>query len=380
MRSLFNHIWSTAGRLISQLCLQFRNTCYSAGANIAGIFQNGLFYCGFDFSPPASQIWTVQTAGQLSTTTPYGFGKSWEIFFNPAIMSLGTNLTTCIVGFAFMVNALPGSGFYPVFAFYDTVAGASQCNLSVSPGGQLQFFLGSTTSTAIGPVSSSGLIVPNVWNYVEMTATISSTVGFLECRVNGATVVTMPASENTKATANTWLNGFWVNQDFGANNNTFIDDIYSLDMTSRTSYLGIVQCRGEAPNANSGVSGRNAWTPTNPTNVNFSNTANNPPSATEYNFSSTAGQFDMFRYPNFPTGTTAVYALQQWATLLLDSAGSRTVSLDCYSSGTDSLTTAFAPSLSAALYRQISTVDPNTSAAWTVTSAQAAELGVKLVS
>jgi hypothetical protein len=347
---------------------------------MAGIFQGGVFYCGFDFSPPGSSIWTVQTAGATSTTTPYGFGKSWVIFFAPAIMSLGTNLSTTIVGFALMVNALPTSGYYPLFAFYDTVAGASQCNLSVNPAGQLQFFAGSAQSTTIGPVSSSGLIVPNVWNYVEMKATISSTVGFLECRVNGATVVTMTASQNTQATSNSWVNGFWVNQDYGANNNTFVDDIYALDMTTTTSYLGIVQCRGEAPTNNSAVAGRNAWTPTNPTNVNYTNVGNNPPSTTEYDASSTAGQFDMFRYPTFPTSTTAVYAVQQWATLLLDSAGSRTVSLDCYSGGTDSLTAAFTPSLSAALAKQISTVDPNTSAAWTVSSAEAAELGVKLVS
>lgn len=290
------------------------------------------------------------------------------------------NLPTVITGFAFQVSALPSSGFLPLFECLDVTAGEAQNNLAYSSSGQLQFYSGGSTSTSIGPASSTGIIVPNTWNYCEMTSTISSTAGFLECRINGSTVVTMTASQNTQKTANAWVNGFQFSCPQTGTIFSWIDDWYMLDMTTLNSYLGVVQARGEAPTANSGVAGRNAFTPTSPTGVNYTNVGNNPPSASEYNFDSNPGDFDMFRYPTLPSYVTSVYAVQQWATLLLDSAGSRTVSLNCYSNGTDSLTSAFTPSLSASLYKQISTTNPNTSSAWSPSTAQAAELGIKVVS
>jgi hypothetical protein len=108
------------------------------------------------------------------------------------------------------------------------------------------------------------------------------------------------------------------------------------------------------------------------------NVGNIPAVATKYNADGTAGDYDMFQFPALPSNTATVLAIDEWALILLDSAGARTVELNTYSNGTDSATAAFTPGATAAYANEVSTVDPHTGSAWTVANAGACELGVKV--
>lgn len=346
------------------------------------IFQSGAFFMGFDMDPTAAQIFSQAAAGVASTTqTPFGFGFAWQTGSSVCGILLGTNLTTLVCGFRAFIQGSVGTSSI-IASFFDATANATQVSLRLNSTGQLQFFLGSGTGTPIGSASSAGTMSGSTWAYVECTVTISATVGFVECKVNGTTVITTAATQNTKSTANTFVNAF----QFQGTNPSYFDDLYMLDGTGSSplntylSAVGMPQVREEAPNANSAVGGRNAWTPTNPTNVNFSNVANIPAVTTKFNADATPGDYDMFRFPSLPSNTATVLAINEWALLLLDSAGARTVELNCYSGGTDSAGTAFTPGATAAYANHISTVDPNTGSAWTVANAGAAELGVKVQS
>ena len=137
--------------------------------------------------------------------------------------------------------------------------------------------------------------------------------------------------------------------------------------------------QGNAASANSAIGGRNAFTPTSPTGVNYSNVANVPASATEYNSDSNPGDYDMFQFPSLPSSVSSVFFTNTWAQLELDVAGSRTVEIDTYSSGTDSASSAFMPNVGTpGLYNKVDVVDPHTSAAWSVAAAAASERGVKI--
>ena len=87
----------------------------------------------------------------------------------------------------------------------------------------------------------------------------------------------------------------------------------------------------------------------------------------------------MFRFPTLPSNTLSVLAVNEWATIGLANAGSRTVSLDCYSNGTDSFDTAFVPAIGNAAYLMVNSVDPHSGSAWTIGNAQSAELGCKVI-
>jgi hypothetical protein len=348
---------------------------------MSGIFQNGVWSMGFDMQPQGSQILTHTTQGSPSSTTAFGFGSSWSTNASPGVL-FGTNIAAVIHGIRMLPSALPGVSAI-IYQWWDLTAGTIQVSLRVFPDGHLQFYLGNGTGTPIGPASAAALILAGNWIYIECSVIISASVGFLECRLNGVStpVITMAATQNTKNTANAYVNGADFVSPTGAAN---FDDWYMLDTTGSSplnTYLGNVQARGEAPNNNSATGGRNAWTPTNPTNVNHTNVANIPANSAEYDADQTPGDFDMFRFPALPGSVATVYAVNEWALLELDAAGARTVSLDCESGGTDSLSPAITPnSGTLTYYNQMSVVDPNTSAAWTPTNAGNAELGVKLVS
>jgi hypothetical protein len=349
---------------------------------MAGIFQNGVYDMGFDMKPSSSQVFT-QNSGlgtSLSTTTPYTFGYSFNIGEGVGIL-LGTNLTTVITGFYYYCTGLASSGTQELINFYDSTAGGIQVSLRVSSTGTLQFYLGSSSSTTIGSASAANTVVADTWVYIEAAVTISATVGQVTCNVNGASVITTAASQDTKSTANTFVNCLQFSELSGS---SLVDDWYILDNTGSAPFnamLGVVQVRGDAASANSAHS-RNQFTATNPTNVNHSNVANIPASASEYNYDDNPGDYDMFAFTSLPSTVATVLAVDVWAVLGLDSSGARTVGLDCYSNGTDNLGSAFTPAAigSPTYYNLVNTVDPHTSSAWTVSNAGAAELGVKVVS
>jgi len=346
---------------------------------MAGIFQNGVFSMGFDMDPTAAQILTLNANGNSSTTTPFAYGYSWTINNAYAGIQFGTNLTTVICGIRVYGASLPGGGA-GLFEWYDVTGAAVQLQLIVSGTGALQFYRGSGTSNPIGSASSAGIIAGAQWTYIETKVTISPTAGLVECRINGnATPVISSSGLNTQATANTWVSGF----NFGWPVVGYFDDWYMLDTTGASplnSYLGNVQVKGDKPNNNSAVGGRNAWSPTNPTNVNYTNVGNIPANTSEYDFDSNVGDYDMFRFP--PLTAATVFFLNEWAMLSLDSAGTRTVELDCYSNGTDAVSAAVTPpgAGSPGYFNYPFVVDPHTGSAWTVSNAEVAELGVKVAS
>jgi hypothetical protein len=250
------------------------------------------------------------------------------------------------------------------------------------PDGHLQFYLGSGTGTPLGPPSAAGVLPGTTWTYIETKVIINASTGMVECRINGnATAIISATGLNTVSTANVWVSGFVMNSNFYGSTNSYWDDWYMLDTTAASplnTYLGAVQVKGDKATANSAVGGRNAFTPTNPTNSNYQNVANVPFNSAEYNFDDNPGDYDMFRFGSLSAQT--VYFLNEWAVEELDAAGPRTVALDCYSNGTDAQGAAFTPSAGTpTLYNQAFIVDPHTGLAWTVANAAAAELGVQVV-
>lgn len=348
---------------------------------MASKFINGVWSMGFDMDPTVSAVFDLGTAGAMQTSpVPFGTGYSWNTgSTNDAGISLGTNLVTLILGIRAYWPTLPNSGAYSTMLnFYDLTGAASQVTLQVYSDGHFQFFRGSGTANPIGSASATGLMRPGTWTYIEAKVTIDGSAGVVQLQVNGSSAISS-SSLNTKATGNTWVSAIYLPSPSSASN---YDDWYMLDMTAASplnAFLGNVQVKGDKPNANSAVGGRNAFTPTNPTNVNYTNVGNIPYSASEYNSDATVGDYDMFRFPSL--SAASVFFINEFVVLELDSAGARTVELDCYSSGTDAAGSALTPaSGSPSLYNQPYIVDPNTSAAWTVAAAQAAELGVKIAS
>ena len=349
------------------------------------IFQDGYWATGFDMDLTAAQLFTQSAGGSASTSvTPFSFGYAWQTGSAVCGILLNTNLTTLYAGFRVYVQGSIGTSSI-LCSWYDAAANGTQVSLRVTSTGALQFYLGSGTGTPIGSASAAGTVVLNTWVHIQTKVLIAgSSGGSVACYVNGSgTAATSTSSVTTLSTANTWVNAFQLQ----GTNPTYFDDFWMLDNSGSSpfnTYLGIIQVREEAPSANSAVTGgRNNFTPTNPTNVNYTNVGTTPATAAKYNADGTVGDWDQFAFPALPSNVASVLAVNALALLLLDSAGARTVELNCsaVSGGTptDNLGSAFTPGTTATLYLLNNPLDPH-GASWTVANAGSAELGLKVAS
>jgi hypothetical protein len=345
-----------------------------------GIFEDGLFTEGFDDAPVASDVFDLSISGSSQTSgTPFGSGYCFSANAGTGPgRSLGVNLTTLWMGVRYFVSSLPSTNGI-LLTFQDVTGNAAQVTLRLFSDGSLQFYLGSGTGTTIGSASATGVIRANTWVYLETKIVIgASGTGSVELRINGNTTAVISASSvTTRSTTNTWVSGVYL---AGATGTPLWDDWYMLDNTGSSpfnGYLGNVRVNGQVA---SGAGSHTQFTPTNPTNINWSNTANTPANAAEYNADGTVGDIDTYAFPNISGSPSSVLAVTQKYKVELDTAGVRTIVPVCRSGGTD-YTGPNAQTPPNGSYQRFSRVwvkDPNTSSAWTVSNAQGAELGLKI--
>lgn len=361
-------------------------------AGFNGIFYNGVFSCGWDFStaPSACGDSFINGGGVISSSFAFGAGQGIKQSGSFWGKSFGVNLATTLFGFWYNPSVLPSGGnFETICVWYDSTTGAAQTVLGFNSQGQVQWFrggnpLGGVFGTAIGSLSST-LVRINTFQFIEGKTTVNGTTGLVECRIAGNPTPVASFTGNTQATGNAYANRFYVGETIGGGAAVSFDHLYGLDLTGTgdlATYLGPGRVQTDVPSNNSATVGLNQWTPTNPTNVNYTNVGNNPANVAQYNASGTVGQRESYQYPAF-TNTTKVFFLSEWFSSEIDAAGVRTLAPSCRSNAVDFFGPAVSLGGSYAYFNQPYTVDPNTSAnisAGTVAAAGNIELGVEVAS
>lgn len=363
---------------------------------MAGIFQSGVWSCGFDFFANGNGAITAggvfdQIGGSNAVQPAYarvsGKGVSMGPFPSWVGRSFGVNLATHCLGVGFLATGLPiGSSPGNIITWMDTVANTPQVSLGLNQQGQLQFFQTGglngfgNLGTPIGSQSATGTIKPNSYIFLEFIITISATVGVLTCYVNGNSVISF--SGNTRTTANSFINLMFLGVQNNSGASYQFDDLYILDTTGTSplnTVLGPGRVQTDGPNAGSATGGLNAWAFTTPAGSDFANCANIPPNAAQYNSDAVLNDRMSFRFPAL--STTKVFFLNSWFNVEEDAAGSRAVTPIYRSNNVDQSGTAVVLPQSYTYFNQPSTVDPNTSAGWaagTVAAAGSAEIGLKV--
>ena len=356
---------------------------------MAGIFgTKGVWSMGFDMSPTASAVFTgggsasPNLGSANSANTAYGFGFAWNLNNQFSVINLNANLATLWLGFWVKLAALPGTN-QRMIAFYDH-AGTIQCNLRVYSDGHFAFCQGSGTTLIVGTsASATGLISANTYCHIQVKITINNTTGEVGLVVNDTgshTTAISATGLNTRSSTNNEVSQVEFNSVI--NGNCYYDDVWMLDNSAASplnTYLGIKQCKGEKASANSGTSGHNQWAPTNPQNDNHLNVGNAPFNSAQYNAAMTPGQYDMFPFPSL--AAVSVSFVTAWVECGLENAGApHTVKIECDSGGTIAESASITPGVVATptFTNECFIVDPATSSAWTVSAAQAAELGLKI--
>jgi hypothetical protein len=274
-----------------------------------------------------------------------------------------------IVGFAFSFGATSG----PIMAFFngatkqvDLYWDNTTGKLSVRRAGTTT--LGTTTATF-----SQG-----VFYFVELRIVISDTVGVVQLKVDGATVLNLSSQDtlNSGSTADRVRFG-----DGGSSNVPgTVDDLYICDGSGSSPYntfLGDCKVETRMPNGN-GNSSQLVGNDGNSTDNYLLVDETTPNSDTDYVESSTVGDKDTYTYQDLATATGTVYAVQILPYAKKTDAGSRSIVTVARLSGTE-VDSAAATLASTYSYpsQEIRTTKPG-GGAWTISDVNSAEFGVKV--
>ena len=198
-----------------------------------------------------------------------GYSARRGIGTPPFIMRrvLGGPKTTAGVGFALYLEKLPSANNERIVVQFRDFANIPNLSLIVQSTGTLSVFRGHETGTLL-ETTISPVIVANAFQYIEMQATFSNTVGAYEVRVNGVavmtagnvdTVSTSGAEEASQVAFPAGITGGLVGTS-DTNWAAYYDDIYAYDTTGsfNNTFLGDRRVYTLYPSADTAVAD---WTP-----------------------------------------------------------------------------------------------------------------------
>lgn len=338
----------------------------------------GTFYSGVN---PISKKWTWISSDDCSIVIAPtyarpgpGGGNGFCIPSGNArvvgkVLPGGSQATRC-VGFWYKTANTIISTY--LVQFYDTTVSTSteQCSLRTDSTGHLIVSRAGTTL-----YTSTNVLVPGTWYWVEFKATIHNTDGVIEARVNGSSTGWVP--QKTKSdfggTLNTRGNG-------GSNNTAnaigigqtynYFDDIMVAD-----DFMGISYGYYAQPV----VAGSHAdFTPSLGTNVGCVDDASQDDDLS-YNSSSTSGNIDTFTLAKIPASSATILGVQHVIAARQDGGTARTIRPKQYTSGSPYNGTSASLAQSYTLTTEMKTTDPSTGSAWTKSGFESAELGYENV-
>ena len=233
--------------------------------------------------------------------------------------------------------------------------------------------------------SSSLVIRPVAWNFIEIKATIANSIGAGTCvvKVNNETVITVATGQDLQATANATADtialGFFTSVLSG--NPWDFDDLYVCDGTGGVNDDFLGDCRVEClmPNGN-GTTNQFTGSDADSTDNYLHVDEVSPDDDTSYNENSTAGNQDLYAFGNLAVAPATIHGVQTNIMAKKDDAGARSV-MGLVRSGTttyDGNTEALSEG-AYVNYTKPYDVDPDTSAAWIEAGVNAVEVGVETV-
>lgn len=269
----------------------------------------------------------------------------------------------CTLGFAYY-NGIGNIRHY----FFDS-AGSVQMTIYINTtNGQVTVWRGNQATqiaqSSTGAVAHGG----SVWHYLEISVHISTTVGTVTVKVDGATVYS-PTGLNNQATGNANVAGVQIGED-GGQYQFLWDDVY---VRNDSTFLGEQRVGTTLPASNGDTVNFTPSAGSNYQNVDEAG-ANGD---TDYNYSTTVGDKDLFNVTSTSAGTH-VNCVALTVVARKDDTGARTGKTALKTGGTVYNGTAVAlPSTYAGLSK-LYDQNPNTAADWTLSQAHGAQYGYQL--
>lgn len=331
-----------------------------------------LFMDGFEVRDGAlkwdsvSSYTTAKATPRVGTGTYYAISSSSSLTLSKTIPAA----TRVTAGIAMRVNTY--SDFYPPLTFYSDNGTAQNIIVGLNSSGYLVVYRESYGGTVLGTGTTQLRL--NVWFYLEVQATVSSTSGTVEVRVNGAATPEISFTGNTKSS---WATNDTIDQ-VTFSGETDMDDCYILDSTgmTNTTFLGDIRVVALMPNGNGSYSqllGSDGNSTDNYLLVN-----EQPYSTSNYVGSSTVGQRDTYLMADLPAATTSVLSVQNNLIAGKSDAGAASLKPVLDIGGSLQYGPTRVLGTSYASYHDVYDTNPATTVNWTIADVNSLEDGMEV--
>lgn len=243
--------------------------------------------------------------------------------------------------------------------------------------GLIEIRRGSSSGTLLATGTTT--LFSGLWNYIEVSCTISDTIGEVHVRLNGSPTDEVSYTGDTKnaGTATTIDAVRLININ---NATSYFSDLYLLNSTGsapNNNFLGDVVVRTLSPSGN-GTYSQLTGSDGNQTD-NYLLVDERPYSGTDYVGSATIGQKDTYAMTDLAAGVTTVYGVQLNGLMTKSDASFAQARYVLRSGGADyggttrTLTTSFVG------YYELYEQDPSTSTQWTPAGVNSMESGMEVM-
>jgi hypothetical protein len=334
---------------------------------------------------------TTGNPGPLSGTMLTGastFGSSnwmWQKYFEPK--------SEIVVGMRRMQGQLnsdfstylAGTSEFCLFAICDQFVNHLMVNIKFP---DLKIYIrrggtfGNATNVASGTLiaeSSANAFTLSQWNYIELKAVASDTVGSVELKVNGVTIINQTGLDTIQEGGTNFYSEL-IGADATPNSVTaaYFDDVYICDTTGSSPYnnfLGDVRVFEILPNAEGDST---QFTPLSGSNFAAVDDSPGNDSDTSYVQSSTAGHLDLYNLSTPVTSATNVLGVKTVTVAQKTSLGAQELELVIKSGTTSSTSTANSLINNYREYSYTLLQNPDTTSNWTVSDLTNLQAGFKL--
>lgn len=281
---------------------------------------------------------------------------------------------TLIVGCAIKIPSFATAGDAPFIRLQEGNGSTTHGFIYLNANGTIRIARGD-----LGTLATSTLVLlPATWYYVEFKYTPADTGGYGEVRVDGIPWVVFTGDTRSGGTTGT-LHRVQLGNNGGSIANLDVCDLVIMDTSGPdcNDFLGDVRVDATLPAGGAGT--YTEWTPSTLTNIQCVDEvpANDD---TDYVHTLTPAARDLYQYADIaPSGGNVKAVLVQYVAKK-DDVGSRNVQSLVRTGGVDYPGAAQSLFESYAQYTEILSRNPQTAAPWTIAEVNSAEYGVKLVS
>ena len=259
-------------------------------------------------------------------------------------------------------------------AIFQDPSGNPQVTFTLNANGTISAYRGSFEGALLGTSSTSGVVISNVWCYIELGCTCDPVNGTVDIRINGTSVLNF-TGQNTQGAGDTQIGQI---RNLGGNVSNFLQDFYICNSTGdyNTSFLGDCHISVYNPTSNGTYT---AYSPNGATELYECVNATTPTDGTVFASDSNPGdKMSVNLAPSSVAGTIAGVIVVGRAEKT--DSGTRTASLLALNGGNEVDGANIALGTSYAYYTEVLETDPATGLPFTNNGFDTLQIGIETVS